>query len=140
MAAIRQVMAGLSGIALAGGIAVGASVAFAGSAQAAPCAGVQDPPTCRVVVGSFQTVDTSTDTTRDPTTGPSNNPRAKPWTLETTTTTTTTTYYDVVDVYHLGNGDFISTENVQTGQDVSTETSTETLNPGGTAPGGPDGG
>src|SRR5690349_23934641 len=91
MTAIRQVVGGLSGIALAGGIAVGASVALASSAHA----------TCADLGGTFAggkcTVVTGTPPVTVPIAGPSGkiNPN-NPWTQTTTGQTT-------VDVYH-GNG------------------------------------
>jgi hypothetical protein len=91
MTAVRQVVAGLSGIALAGGIALGASVALATSAHA----------TCATLGGTFAggkcTVVTAGTTETVAIPGPSGRePGNNPWTQTTTTGATT-------DVYH-GNG------------------------------------
>ena len=84
MTAVRQVVAGLSGIALAGGIALGASVALASSAHAT-CAGTFSKGVCTVVTpGAVHT---------DPTEGPSGRENSKPWTQTVTDPTTVTTYH-----------------------------------------------
>jgi hypothetical protein len=87
MTAIRQLVAGLSGIALAGGIAVGASVALASSAHAT-CAdegGTFARGTCTVVTGG--------GTTTEDIAGPSGKVTNNPWTRVVTEPTTTTTYH-----------------------------------------------
>jgi hypothetical protein len=87
MTAIRQVVAGLSGIALAGGIAVGASVALASSAHA----------TCEDLGGTFAggkcTVVTGGTTNTVDIAGPSGKVTNNPWTRVVTEPTTTTTYH-----------------------------------------------
>jgi hypothetical protein len=88
MTAVRQVVAGLSGIALAGGIALGASIALATSAHA----------TCNDIPGgSFGggvcTVVTAPSSTKVPVPGPSGRTTNNPWTETTTTTGGTTTYH-----------------------------------------------
>jgi hypothetical protein len=91
MTAVRQVVAGLSGIALAGGIALGASIALASSAHAT-CAGIGG-----TFAGGKCTVVTAGTTETTPIAGPSGRVNVNnPWTKTTTTGTTT-------DVYH-GNG------------------------------------
>jgi hypothetical protein len=112
MTAIRQVVGGLSGIALASGIAVGASVALASSAHA----------TCADLGGTFAggkcTVVTGGTTTVTPIAGPSGKVNENnPWT-ETVTTPST------VDVYH-GNGPGALISSTSTGG------STTIANPGG---------
>jgi hypothetical protein len=112
MTAVRQVVAGLSGIALAGGIALGASVALASSAHA----------TCADLGGTFGggvcTVVTGGTTTTVPIAGPSGRVNeTNPWTQTTTTPSTT-------DLYHgNGPGSLISS--------TTTPGSTTTANPGG---------
>jgi hypothetical protein len=111
MTAIRQVVAGLSGIVLAGGIAVGASVALASSAHA----------TCEDLGGTFAggkcTVVTGGTTNTVDIAGPSGRIGPNPWTQTTTQGTTT-------DVYHgNGPGALISSS--------STPDVTTTNNPGG---------
>jgi hypothetical protein len=108
MTAVRQVVAGLSGIALAGGIALGASVALASSAHAT-CAGTFSKGVCTVVEpGATHT---------DPILGPSGKETPKPWTQTVTDPTTITTYH--------GNG-----PGSQIGQ-TETGGSTTFANPGG---------
>jgi hypothetical protein len=88
MTAIRRVVAGLSGITLAGGLAVGASVALASSAKAT-CADLGGPfagGKCTVVSGGTTTV--------NPIAGPSGRINENnPWTEIVTTPST-------VDIYH----------------------------------------
>lgn len=92
MTAIRQVVAGFSGIALAGGLAVGASVGLA-SIVGATC---EDTPLNGTFSGGACTVVTGGTTTTTNIAGPSGRIGPNPWT-ETVTTPST------VDVYH-GNG------------------------------------
>jgi hypothetical protein len=108
MIAVRQVVAGLSGIALAGSMAVGASVALAASANAT-CEGTFSRGVCTVVTpGAIHT---------DPIAGPSGKQTNNPWTQTVTDPTTTTTYH--------GNGPGSKIGEEQTGG------STTFANPGG---------
>jgi hypothetical protein len=113
MTAIRRVVAGLSGITLAGGLAVGASVALASSANAtcADLGGTFAGGKCTVVSGGTTTVYLIA--------GPSGTINENnPWTRTVTTPST-------VDVYH-GNGPGSLISSTTTG--VGSET---IANPGG---------
>lgn len=112
MTAIRQVVAGFSGVALAAGIAVGASVALASTADA----------TCADEGGTFVggkcTIVTGGTTTTVPVPGPSGTINENnPWTQTTTTGTTTSIYHGN------GPGSLIST--------TTTGGGTTFANPGG---------
>ena len=88
MIAVRRVATGLSGITLLGGVAIGASVALASTAQA----------TCADQGGTFAggvcTVVSGGGSTTTPIAGPSGRVNeTNPWTQTVTDPTTTTTYH-----------------------------------------------
>jgi hypothetical protein len=148
----HKVVAGIGGLAIAGGITLGASVALPSVAQAAPggngggksCSGTKNlfsDGTCSHLTGSFTTIKVEKDVKEDPILGPSDNAKAKSWTLETTTTTTTETRTDTYDTYQ-GNGNsqgtdqYLGENTLDTVVSQTVDTSTQKLNPGGDAPEG----
>ena len=112
MTAVRRVVAGLSGIALAGGIAAGAGLALA------PSAGATCADEGGTFVGGKCTVVTGGTTTTIDVAGPSGRINENnPWTQTTTTGTTTSVYHGN------GPGSLISS--------TTTPGSTTFANPGG---------
>lgn len=149
---LRRAVATLGTLAVAGGIAI--ATALTPAAQAGPggngngngggggggggCTGTLVGGVCKILTDSTTTTvvsDPVIETTSVP--GPSNNDLAASWTDETTTITTDVIKTDTFDTYQgTQNGQYLGEVSVDTTLSSTTDTSTQTLNPGGDAPDG----